>query len=186
MIIGLVGFKQVGKSTAAKYLEEKYGFTRVNFKDALITELKNNFPNLIQEIIHFMEKHYWEGKAWTFERLVAEKPPLFRALMQNFGTEVRRRDDDYYWVRQWENTVTGSENNIVTDDVRFINEAKSLTNYGGIIIRLERPDVPDGGTHQSETEQLSIVADYTISVAQGEHEELYARLDEIIKGNIRL
>ena len=36
MIIAFTGKKQTGKSTACAYLEEKYGFTRVNFKDALI------------------------------------------------------------------------------------------------------------------------------------------------------
>lgn len=50
MIIALKGFKQVGKSTAASYLEEKYGFFRVNFKDALVAEIKQNFPDLLREI----------------------------------------------------------------------------------------------------------------------------------------
>lgn len=178
MIIGLIGFKQVGKSTAAKHLESR-GFKRINMKDALVAELKQNFPDLIQAIIDIMEKEYWEGKPWTFERLVAEKPPLFRALMQNYGTEVRRRDNDNYWVGQWK-TATYADNNIVCDDVRFTNEAEAVKERGGILVRLERPDVATGGTHQSETEQLSIVADYTITVEQGDFQKLYEELDRII------
>jgi len=48
MIIGFVGFKQVGKSTAAKYLEKKYGAKRVNMKDGLVAELRKNFPDLLR------------------------------------------------------------------------------------------------------------------------------------------
>lgn len=179
MIIGLIGFKQVGKSTAAKHLEGR-GFTRINMKDALVAELKQNFPDLIQAIIDIMEKEYWEGKPWTFERLVAEKPPLFRALMQNYGTEVRRGDKDSYWTDRWIEAAGYEGDGIVVDDVRFKNEAEAVRSRGGILIRLVRPDVATGGTHASETEQLEIVADHTIDVMQGEHQKLYDALDNII------
>lgn len=181
MIIGFVGFKQVGKSTAAKYIESKYGCNRVNFKDGMITEIRNNFPDLLRAI------DAAEGEAenddiescidWLFEN----KPPLMRALMQNYGTEVRRKDDDNYWVKQWKKKVYPSLINTVTDDVRFLNEAEAVKYGYGIIIRLERDDIPTGGTHPSETEQLSIVADYTIKCEANGHDKLYTALDEILR-----
>jgi len=170
-IIGLVGFKQVGKSTAAKYLEDKYGFTRHNFKDAMVQEIKDNFPNLIEEL----EIHY----NLSTPQLFIQKPPLMRALMVNYGTDVRRKDDPDYWTRQWvKNLVTQKT---VADDVRFLNEAAAVKLEGGIIIRLTRSDIPTGGDHASETEQLEIVADHTIECDPGDHESLYRALDDIIK-----
>lgn len=191
MIIGLVGFKQVGKSTAASYLEEKYGFVRHNFKDALIAEIKEKFPDLLNSIqdLHEVLLQYDLSKTELF----TQKPPLIRALMQNYGTEVRRGDADGYWTTKW---MQGSAKlfeqgttNIVTDDVRFVNEAETIRDFGSLlnipykqtIIRLTRPDMPTGGDHSSETEQLQIEADYTIECEKGDVESLYRQLDEIIK-----
>lgn len=176
MIIGLIGFKQVGKSTAAKFLEEKYGFVRHNMKDALVAEIKQNFPDLLEELAFIYDM--------TVDELFEMKPLAMRALLQNYGTEVRRGDDDNYWVLKWMawlNTGKHENNMFVTDDVRFINEGKAVKNMGGILIRLTRPDITTGGTHPSETEQLEIEADYTIECQPGDHEHLYRELDAIIQ-----
>lgn len=176
MIIGLIGFKQVGKSTAAKYLEEKYGFVRHNMKDALVAEIKQNFPDLLRQLAF---EQGWDGHdASAIDLLFVEKPPAMRALLQNYGTEVRRKDCDTYWVEKW---IDGSWSipKIVTDDVRFLNEAKVVKDAGGILIRLTRSDITTGGSHPSETEQLEIEADYTIECAPGDHEHLYRELDNI-------
>jgi len=172
MIIGITGFKQSGKSTAAKYLEDKYGFTRHNFKDALVQELKDNFPDLLAEL----EIHY----NLSTPHLFIQKPPLMRALMINYGTEVRRKDDSNYWVGEWISRTITANYNLVADDVRFLNEAIAVRESGGIIIRLTRPDLLTGGDHVSETEQLQIVADHTIDCNPGDKEALYRALDKII------
>ncbi len=198
MIIGLIGFKQVGKSTAAKHLEEKHVFVRHNMKDALVAEIKQNFPDLLDCI---SELTYGE---WDIRRidknhqdLFQDKPPLMRALLQNYGTEVRRGDRDSYWTDQWvsvletEKVTSGNgtveigrvipkDTKVVTDDVRFKNEARVVKDNGGILIRLTRPDITTGGSHASETEQLEIEADYTIECQPGDHEHLYRELDRIV------
>lgn len=177
MIIGLVGFKQVGKSTAAKHLEGR-GFTRINMKDALVAEIKKNFPDLLNE---YIEAYKAVGDILTVDDLFEIKPPFMRALMQNYGTEVRRGDNDSYWTDQWKDAVENCSNShIVVDDVRFLNEAEAVKEQGGIIIRLTRPDIATGGTHASETEQLQIIADHIIECKAGEHGTLYNALDEII------
>jgi hypothetical protein len=184
MIIGLVGFKQVGKSTAAKHLEGR-GFKRHNFKDALVKELRENFPELLREIADaemarkFMLLDEGETMLQVVDRLFEEKPPLMRALMQNYGTDVRRKDNDNYWVEQWLHDGKNLDH-IVADDVRFHNEADAVKGQGGILIRLTRPDILTGGTHSSETEQLEIVADHTIECEPGDHGKLFQALDKII------
>jgi len=190
IIIGLTGFKQVGKSTAASHLETKHGFSRHNMKDALVAELRQNFPDLLQKLVEleypsrmFSDKvaqQKWIDQAWI-DQLFLDKPPLMRALMQNYGTEVRRKDNPDYWVNQWKKNSYANEL-IVVDDVRFENEGRAVRDRGGIIIQLTRPDIASGGTHASEQEALDIKADYTISVAKGDHEGLYRQLDTIVKG----
>lgn len=178
MIIGLVGFKQVGKSTAAKHLEGR-GFVRHNFKDALVKEMKENFQETIQAIYDTtgnVDLGWPHAADWLFE----QKPPIFRALMQNYGTDVRRKQDSNYWVKQWANKLISLRGHVVVDDVRFKNEAAAVKGQGGIIVRLTRPDILSGGDHISETEQLQIVADHTIECEQGSHGKLYNALDEII------
>lgn len=186
-IIGLVGFKQSGKSTAASYLEENYGFARLNFKDGLIAEIKQNFPDLLREIkqqwIHDMLRGGATFDVYDYD-LFQWKPPLIRALMQNYGTEVVRKQNPDHWVLQWKlamiDLVLNGQRNIVVDDTRFINESKAIKAANGILIRLVRTDITTGGDHRSETEQLEIVPDHTITVGPGEHEKLYRALDEIM------
>ena len=175
-IIGITGFKHVGKSTAAKYLESK-GFTRHNFKDAMAQEIKDNFPDLLREIAYTRD---WDnGMESAIEDLFIEKPPLMRALMVNYGTDLRRKENPRYWAGQWGQALC-PELNTVADDVRFLNEAEAVKREGGIIIRLERDGVTTGGDHASETEQLQIVPDYTIKTKDGDIEDLHRQLDDII------
>ena len=179
MIIGLVGYKQVGKSTAAEYLEDKYGFSRHNFKDQLVAEIKKNFPDLLREIYLADAKEWNSGiPPIDIDHLFRNKPPLMRALLQNYGTEVRRGDNDNYWTDQWINNMPSGD--FVTDDVRFLNEAFEIEQVDGILVRLTRPDITTGGEHASEREQEDIICSHTIDCEPGNHEKLYAELDELI------
>lgn len=171
MIIGFVSPKQYGKTTACNILKKYWGddVTQINFKDGLVNELKQNFPDLLSEI----------GKVHDPATLFTEKPPLIRALMQNYGTEVRRNDNENYWVDKWKNTKVDTPH-IIVDDVRFLNEAQAIKDSGGILIRLNRHDMTSADTHLSETEQRFISCDYIITVGEGEFEELEKQLTSII------
>jgi len=185
MIIAFKGYKQSGKTTAAQYLEEKYGFIRINFKDALVKEIKERYPDLLEEILHIESRldSKYAHHLKTVDDLFIYKPPLMRALMVNFGTDDRRKDNNNYWVDKWKYAAAKvyPENNIVVDDVRFLNEAVAVNDFGGNIVQIERSDITDGGTHVSETEQNDIFADYIMSVEKGDHESLYKKLDAIIE-----
>lgn len=179
MIIGLTGYKRSGKSTAAKYLAEKYGFVRHNFKDALVEELKENFPDLLQAITDQWNLQSWGGPEKTIDQMLENKHSFVRELMQNYGTEVRRKDDPNYWTDKWHDNLP--KGNVVVDDVRFKNESYEVHSISdGYIIRIERTDISSGGDHSSETEQDMIVPDYTITCEPNEHDHLYQKLDEII------
>lgn len=182
-LIGLIGFKHVGKSTAAKYLEEHHGFVRHNMKDGLVAELKERFPDLLREILAKEQQDYEELDDFTvypkdIDWLFQFKPTLMRALMVNYGTEVRRKDDSDYWVKTWVEALLAG--NVVADDIRFLNEAQAIKNNGGILIRLVRSDIPTGGNHPSETEQLQITPDFTIQSEPGREDDVYKALDDIV------
>lgn len=182
MVIGLCGFKCSGKSEVAKYISEVYGFKRLNFKDALVEEIKSGFPDLLDGIISVMDKTEYDGvNQWTIDRLFKDKPLLMRALMQNYGTEVRRKDDINYWTSKWDEAITySSETNFIADDVRFQNELDAIKKHNGILIRVMRSDILSGGGHSSEKEQAIFDADFNVLAARGNLESLYHQVDGIM------
>ena len=169
-IIALTGKKQSGKSTLAKHLETK-GYVRVNFKDALVEELKQNFPDLLE----ILSLHY----DMDIDTLFNRKPMFVRKLMQNYGTNVRRKDNETYWVARWVEEAI-KHDRVVVDDVRFLNEAKAVKRTGEAmggkteLIRIVRPNTEED-THISETEMDEIKADREI-INNKSIEELYKNI----------
>jgi len=179
VVISFVGKIGAGKTTAARYLESKYGFIRRNFKDALIFEVQQNFPDLL--------KHFSKEFNLSIDELFQVKPDPVRFLMQNYGTEVRRRDDMNYWIVKWKAAVLDflhqGKMRIVVDDCRFINEAQAVRLYDGKIIRVIREGKEQVSQHRSETEQDEIPVDHVISVPDGRLDVLFAEVDKIVSAN---
>lgn len=173
LIIGLTGFKGSGKSTVAKYLQENYGFTRVNFKDALIREMKLHMPNILKELSEFY--------SMNVDDLFDAKPPMMRALMLDFGTELRRKENENHWIDQYVAKAQTIKGNIVTDDVRFNNEYKTIKDHDHLMIRVKRDDITSGGDHQSETEQIGFSVDFVVEGEPGSHASIYKQIDSILE-----
>lgn len=172
MLIAFTGLAGCGKSTAAQYLIDKYNFTRVNFKTAMIAEIKEKWPDYL--------KAEAERNECTIDDLFAYKPGTFRQFMQNYGTNVRRVDNPEYWVNKWKE-VSQNVTPLVVDDVRFINEAEAVDDKGGTIIRIIREGQGEAMNHISEQEMSKIIPDRTISVREGDLESLYKELDVIFE-----
>ena len=182
LIIAFTGKKRHGKSTACEYIQEKYpNAVRVNFKDAMVLEMREKLPDTMREICALMEKIDYDGmNPWTPDRLFKDKPPVFRALMQNYGTEVRRGDYEEYWVLRWMKEALKHEI-VVTDDVRRCNECDAVRELRGIVIRIVREGyADDGDTHVSETEMDAIVPDYTVVVRDGDLWDMHRQLDAVL------
>lgn len=173
MIIGLCGYAGTGKTTVADYLEKNHGFKKMNFKDGLVKEMKERLPDTLTAIA---EQYGYEN----VDDLFKMKPAIMRALMRNYGTEVRRADYENYWVDRWRQAIQSEEGRIVTDDVRFFNELAALEDFKGILIRVTRDDVKSGGTHQSETEQTTFVPHFTIEGVEGDHKSVYEQIESIL------
>jgi hypothetical protein len=169
MIIAFSGKIGSGKTSACKYLESR-GFKIINFKDSLIDEIKERFPDLLE----YLSK---ESYQCSIDNLFLIKPPEIRKLLQNYGTNVRRQDDEKYWVNKWLEKIVFYDK-ICVDDCRFINEAMSIKSNGGIIIRLER-ELDKIDSHLSETEMDKLLPDYTVN-SNGTLLEMYGNLDKVL------
>lgn len=170
LIIGFVGYKESGKTTACKMLAKHLSNVVFhNFKDGLVAEMKENLP----DVLNSLSTQY----NMSIDDLFVVKPPIMRALMQNYGTEVRRGDDTEYWVNKWVAGLNELDDIVLVDDVRFFNEAEAIKDRGGILIHLYRGDlVNNKDKHISEVEQEMIKCDYQIVTCLDEVAKLESKL----------
>lgn len=185
MIIALCGFKGSGKTSLAKLLsgEEKsqvyikYQYcTRKSFAEPLylmIETLLTYQGATKKEINYLFTKGKEEPTSYLDGRSV-------RHAVQTLGTEWGRElITPCIWVKAWENAIKNYPY-IVTDDMRFLNEAMAVRNHHGILIRIERPGVKQDIKHISEIEQLRINVDHTI-VNDGEPDDMVRELDAFLR-----
>jgi len=112
--IGIVGKMGAGKTTVAKYLEDKYGYQR--------TSLAEPMRQIVKEFFGVEDK----------------SDPRYRRLMQKLGTDWFRSEDKNVWIRHLLKRCVGS--GWVVDDVRFLNEAKALQGEGWVLLYIDIND----------------------------------------------
>lgn len=187
-IIALAGKKLSGKTTICNYLKTSYpneNFITINFKDAMISEMRANLGETLTEIASVY--------GMTVDELFDKKPPVMRRLMQNYGTQIRRGDDDSYWVKKWRQSVLRSEDDciILVDDVRFFNEAMAVELLGGKVFTLrrytdsskEKLHADDGDSHVSEKELEFF--DFE-ELQYWDYETAYSEVDRVIMPYLKI
>jgi len=156
--IAFSGKMQVGKTTSADYLVQKYGFVKLSFAGKLKEIAKDLWPE-------------------QFE--CGQKP---RKLLQDLGMKMREIDQDV-WVKYLVRIVRSlpKDSNIVVDDLRFMNEYTALKNEGFFIVRILR-DVPPSplDDHPSEKEVEQMPYDLLL-LNTGTLDRLYEKLDKIME-----
>lgn len=163
-IIGFSGKIASGKSTLAnKVAQELFGgnYVVVSFAGALKDEVDSIFnaitsapygsdltklpvfdtvtPTQAQVAVDLVELPLTAGE-FTHSR---ERHSVVRHFLQYWGTEVRRGQDENYWVKKFVEIVrelTSQGINVVSDDMRFENEADALRGIGGCAVRIDVPD----------------------------------------------
>jgi hypothetical protein len=174
-VIGLSGYARSGKDTAADYLVENYGYTKMSFaapmKEALykLNPDIRDIGNLVLSVRQAVDLAGWEGvKALT---------PSIREYLQRFGTEVGRETwGQDFWVDAAINKIEDGTK-VVFADVRFPNEADAIKKLGGQVWRVERDGVGPANDHISE----HALADYSFDVVLdnvGTLEVFYELLDK--------
>lgn len=153
MIIGLTGYAQSGKDTAASFLVER-GWTKLAFADPLRAAVYALNPIVdtywpsegatprhrrVQDVIGMMG--YEEAKKIY---------PEYRALLQRMGTEVGRDQfGENFWVERAMAQIL-PDGKYVISDVRFPNEAAAVR-AGGRLFRITRPGTGAVNAHISDT-----------------------------------
>lgn len=153
-IIGIAGKMGSGKSTLAGMLAEKLpGSFRMSFAGPLKREVSQRFNIPIglcyseqgknQTVLH----HDLPGGAMEVRR-----------ILQWWGTEVRRAQDENYWIDQARKDITNLPprvRHLIIDDVRMRNEAEMILDRGGFLVKINTYPDWKPGPHawcRSETE----------------------------------
>lgn len=178
MICG-IGYKaRSGKDTIANYLVQEYGFKRRAFADAL-----KEGAAVIFGLSH--EQLYGELK--EVQDSFWQQTP--RYILQKMGTECMRDGyDKNIWCsalqRHIINNAPGSNINWVVPDVRFENEAVLIKKMGGVVWRVDRPDLEDMGIvgHASETAMDGYMGWDRIITNDGTIEDMCLKIKQIMEG----
>ncbi len=180
-IIGLMGPAASGKTTAAKYLIEKYG--------GLEYTLAKPLKNILQVAFELSEKQLW-GSQLDKETVDPRYNVSPRWLMQHLGTEGFRSvfgEDVWvdYLLQEIEKT---SPKTAIIGDVRFDNESKAIRawrhdtkgkNKQGVVwlIKSANRHTLADQAHASESEWSKAGHDYVVEHDGKNLKTLYEQLD---------
>jgi hypothetical protein len=180
-LIGLTGRKFSGKDTLAAHLIEEYGYVRYAFADPI--------KEACQVIFGFTNEQCWGKEKEVIDPFWNITP---RKVFQVFGTELFQYELPkhapeladigrifwaYRFVRWYEQQLSKApELKVVITDVRFPFEADMITEMGGTLIKITRPNQVYNDTHASETEMDSIKYNYLIN-NDGSIDDLLAKTD---------
>lgn len=160
-LIAIVGQKGHGKDTVCSMIQNKL-HSRIVERFAFGDFLKGEIADACGVSIPYIN----------------QQKPLFRPILQWWGTEFRRGQDENYWTNKARRAIIKSIHDLaVITDCRFLNEAAMVRDMGGILVRVVRPAIKDGDQHQSETEQEQILVHHHI-INDGDLAHLH---EEVVK-----
>jgi hypothetical protein len=134
-VVGLSGFAQSGKTTAALYLEQKYGIRRKHIAEplrAMLAVLLQANGMSSDEITEYLE-------GAKKEQVIPCLGVTSRYAQITIGTEWgREMINQNLWANTWAAGVKDGES-VMNDSVRFPNEAAAIRQLGGFVIMIKRP-----------------------------------------------
>ena len=178
-VVGLVGRKRSGKDTVADVFE-KLGWYRTSFAKALYKEVSEAFKVEVSKLqghetkevawlkledcqdLEFLELAKALARVSVLDKgdsLGIESEDLVnfklspRRILQWWGTEYRRKDDTFYWVRKLsEELAARKPKHVIISDIREPHEAAYVKRTDGYLIAVIRPELVDDATssHSSE------------------------------------
>lgn len=156
-LIGLVGMKQVGKSTIGNHLQKQYGFKALSFADPL--------KRICSETFHIPPENFELTVTKELPDLELKVSP--RRLMQAVGTGLFRNalpqllpdlklGCDSIWIYSMKKELEKySDDDVVITDVRFSDECAFLKESGGVLMYIDRWDEErHDDHHESESAYL--------------------------------
>jgi len=159
IVIGIAGKMGAGKDTVAQLLQP-FGFQRFAFADALREEVADAIDGGRRDMPACLSSAAQDAFLYAPVSEVWEKPTTgrMRALLQEWGTEYRRSQDEHYWTSIMREKLAGAELACISD-VRFPDEAALVRKMGGRVWVIHRPGAGGNG-HVSES--LDFAFDHVI------------------------
>ena len=178
-VVGLVGQKRSGKDTVAEVFES-LGWYRTSFAKALYREVSEAFGISVIELqdhgmkempwldlssckdLEFLELAKALSRVYTLDKgdtlgIQSEDLKSFklspRRVLQWWGTEYRRKDDTFYWVRKLSQELAEHKpKHVVISDIRELHEAAYVKRSEGYLLKVIRPGLAEDATssHSSE------------------------------------
>lgn len=189
IICGVTGLARHGKDSIATYMVEQFGFQQFSFAATLksmalvldpivacFTDFDEAYNDTAvgQRLSEEVEAGGWEG---------AKKNPEVRRFLQVLGTEaVRDHLGEQTWVNACKLAIDNNgADRVVISDCRFPNEADAIHEWGGTVLRVERPGFDNGvdRRHPSEAHVMSLPADVVIQ-NDGTLDDLNREVDLIL------
>ena len=132
-LIGLCGYAGAGKDYVCDLIRTQFADSdreavRVAFADGVKLDIEEALGG--ESIAALWEKPYSEEIRW---------------LLQQWGTELRRAQDEDYWVKKGLEVASetwnfGGADLIIFTDVRFENEAEAIREAGGLVMQVIATD----------------------------------------------
>lgn len=178
-IIGIVGPKGSGKSTLAM------GMARI--WDGRVVKLSFAEPlrRMVSAGLDIPYSLMLDTK--LKEEVIQDYGQSARYILQTLGTEWGRKlIHPDIWITAWERAARAAADDrtceiIVTDDVRFQNEADKIRLMGGKLIRIHRENFEVSGEHESELEAAKISCDATFyNTSPANSDEFYEKLESVV------
>lgn len=177
MLIGLLGYKQSGKSTAANYLVEAHDFVEYSWAWPLKEVIGRHLFHLDDEILY--------GDSPKREEVIPKWGMSGRKILQVVGTDLFRNNfDPDFWVKCGEDQILGQTRlgrSVVVSDCRFPNEVDKIKQLGGTTIRIIKLGQTNEDLHESETALDDYVADHTIVAPMGGIKTIHHHLQNLVE-----
>lgn len=184
MIIAISGYARSGKDTVAEIITRHNPIWKVKkFSGKLkqVASILTGIPPSMfedqkfkEQVLHGWERKRWEGRVTSDGFVHGEsytQQTTVRDFLQRLGTDaIRDGLHENAWVNALFSDYHNTDNWVITD-CRFPNEYEAVKNWGGIVIRVDRPEITPVNAHVSETALDSYEFDYTI-VNNGTLEDL--------------
>jgi len=170
-IIGVTGKARSGKNTIAELILATVGGYHYAFADPIRA--------MMAAIDIDMADPYWQARKEERILMLGRSP---RQMMQTLGTEWGRGCvHPNVWVILAAGKYNAAGRGMVISDVRFENEAEWLRSAGGLLIHVQRSNLPKINAHASENGVAFAPGDAVIN-NDGTLEELNAAVVALLRG----
>lgn len=199
-LLAFCGLHRTGKDTLAEFLQQRHGFYRAAFSDALYEEVAASFGVLVAEL----RSDAWKQSPQNLLSIQCSDSPKYRATMQFLGHslseprtsrfalqtwahEYRRAMQSDYWITEAAHKLRSASADIVVSDLRymadeypFLMRFAAATNRCFRVIRVVRPGVHLQERHPSDQGLPDGVVDYTLVNEGGRLQDTTDTLEKLL------